>query len=72
MAKGKKAMRPILRSLTTNRSVSTARIIRDNGKNCVSQKQKADGFVRQPGCEQSQVWEHDRGMKNALNSRQRR
>ena len=45
-AKAKKEMWSIMRSLTTNRSVSTAQIITDNGKNFVSQKQKADGFVR--------------------------
>ena len=45
-AKANKEMWTILRSLTINLSVPIAQIITDNGKTFVSQKQKADVFVR--------------------------
>ena len=45
-AKPKKEVWTILRRFTIHRSVKTARIKTDNGKNFVSQKQKANGFVR--------------------------
>ena len=45
-AKTKKEMWSILRSLTTNRSVPTARIITDSGRNFFSQKKIAYHFVR--------------------------
>ena len=45
-AKAKKELWSILRSFTANRSVPTAPLITDNGKNFVSQKQKTDGFAR--------------------------
>ena len=58
-----------LHSVTTNRSVSTTRIIRDNGKNFVSQKQKADGFVRIfRDVSNLKFQKHDTGMKKMLNS----
>ena len=58
-----------MRSLTTNRSVSTAQIITDNGKNVVSQKQKADGFVRlYRDVSKLRFEKHERGMKKAFNS----
>ena len=60
-AKSKNEMWPIH---TTNRSMPTAQIIDDNGKNYVSQKHKT-----LPRYEQSQ--KHERGMKKALNSRLR-
>ena len=71
-AKVKKEMWSILRSLTTYRSVSTARIITDNGKNIVSQKQKADGFIKHYRDVSNLKFEkHERGMRKALNSRLR-
>ena len=69
--KGRKEMWPIMHSLTTNRSVSTACIISDNGKNFLSQKQKEDGFIRL--CRDGsylKIEKHERGMKT-LNSRLR-
>ena len=71
-AKAKKEMCSILRSLTTNRSVITARITTDSGKNFVSQKQKADSFVRlYQDVSDFKFQKHERGMKKALNSRLR-
>ena len=69
-AKAKKEMGSILCSLTTNRSMPTARIITDNGKNVVSLKQKTDVYVR-PYQDVSNLkfQKHERGMKKALNSR---
>ena len=65
-------MGSIQRSLTTNRSVPTDRIKTDNGKNCVSQKQKADGFVKlYQDANNLMTRMHERGMKKALSSRQR-
>ena len=69
-AKAKKEMWPILRSPTTNRSMPTARIIADNGKNFVSQKQKADSFVIfYRDVSNLKFEKHEIGMKKALNSR---
>ena len=59
----------ILRSLATNRNVTTARIITDNGKNVFSQKQKADVFVRHyKDVSNLMLEKHERGIK-ALGSR---
>ena len=71
-AKVKKEMWSILRSLTTNRSMPTARIITDNDKNFVSQKQKTDDLVRiNLDVDNLKFEKHDRGMKKALTSRLR-
>ena len=50
----------------------TARIITDNGKNFVSQRCKADGFVgSHRDVSNLKFQKHERGMKNALDSRLR-
>ena len=69
--KSEKEMWPILRSLTINRSMTTARIITDNGKNFVSQQQIADGFARlYRHVSNLKFEEHDkRRVKQALSSR---
>ena len=62
----------ILRSLTANQSVPTAWIITDNGKNIVSQKQDADGFVRlYLYVNNLKSQKHKRRTKKTFNSRLR-
>ena len=56
-----------MRILTTNLSVPTARIITHNGKKIVSQKQKADSFVRHYRDMSNFKFEkHERGLKKVL------
>ena len=60
----------ILRSLTTNRSVTTARIVSDNDKKFVSEKQKADGLESAYRVVRNHKLEkYDGGMKKSRNSR---
>ena len=61
----------IQRGLTTNRSVPAALIIADNCKSFVSQKQKADSFVRLYRDVSNLKFQKQRGMKKVLNSRLR-
>ena len=60
----------MLRSFTTNLRVPTTRIITNNGKNFISQKPKADGFVRlYMDVSRLMLEKHERRMKKALSSR---
>ena len=66
-ANAKKEMWSIRSSLTTNRSVPTARILTDNGKAIVSQKQKADGFIRlHRDVSNPKFQKHERDTKKVL------
>ena len=68
--KAKKEMWSMLRSFTTNLRVPTTRIITNNGKNFISQKPKADGFVRlYMDVSRLMLEKHERRMKKALSSR---
>ena len=65
-------MLSILCSPYANRIYSTARIKSDNGKNCASQKQKADSIIRLNGdVSNLKLEKHERGMKMVLSSRLR-
>ena len=71
-AKAKKQMWSMLRSITTNRSGPTTRIITDYGTNFVSQKQKADGLVRlSRDLIHLKIQKHQKETKKALNNRLR-